>query len=186
MEPPLRCNTGSTTLVILEQFPAADMITVPGAITSSFGYFCFIESESFPVGMLMPNSIAKSEQAWTASYKRASSPSFLHAHIQLADKETLFKLAAKGAKTILDKASAIAFRLPAFGSIKAAIGAWPMEVAMPSFPLKSKAITPTLFKGSCKGPTHCCLATLPPTQRSTLLVNQSLQATASRRNTCSK
>mgnify|MGYP006155986709 CR=1 FL=1 len=63
-----------------------------------------------------------SEQASTASYKRASSPSFLQAHIQLAESETLFKPSLSGAKTMLDKASPIAFRLPAFGSIKAEIG----------------------------------------------------------------
>jgi hypothetical protein len=37
--------------------------------------------------------------------------------------------------------------------------------------LKSKAITPTLFKGNCNGPAHCCLATFHPTT-STLFVNQ--------------
>ncbi len=99
------------------------MITVPGAITSSFGYFCFIESESFPVGILIPNSIAKSEHPSTAAYKRASSPSFLQAHIQLADNEIPFNPSLIGAQTILDKDSAMAFLLPATGSIKAAIGA---------------------------------------------------------------
>jgi len=39
---------------------------------------------------------------------------------------------------------------------------------------------------NCISPAHCCLATLPPTQRSTLFVNQSLQATASSCNNCSK
>ena len=166
-------------MVIVEQFPPAEIITVPGAITSSFGYFCFIESESLPVGILIPSSIAKSEHAFTASYKRASSPSFLQAHIQLADNETDAKPSFNGAQTILESASAMAVRDPAAGSIKAAIGECPIEVAIPSLPLKSRAITPTLFNGNCKGPVHCCLDTLPPTQRSTLLVNQSLQATAS-------
>ena len=179
-------KTGSTTFVISLQFPAAEMMTVPGAITSSFGYFCFIERESFPVGILIPNSMANSEQPLTASYKRASSPSFLQGHIQFAESETLFNPSFKGAQTRLVKASPIEFRLPATGSIKALTGECPIEVAMPSFPLKSRAITPQLFKGNCNGPAHCCLATRPPTQRSTLLVNQSLQATASSCNTCSK
>ena len=135
MFPPFRFKTGSTTLVIFEQFPAAEIITVPGAITSSFGYFCFIDKESFPVGMLIPNSIAKSEHPFTASYKRASSPSFLHAHIQFADKETEAKPSFNGAQTKFDKDSAMAFLLPATGSIKAEIGACPIEVAIPSFPL---------------------------------------------------
>ena len=121
MLPPLRFKTGSTTLVIFEQFPAAEIITVPGAITSSLGYFCFMDKESFPVGILIPNSMAKSEQAFTASYKRASSPSFLQAHIQFADNETDCKLSFNGAQTKLDKASAIAVLEPAAGSINAAI-----------------------------------------------------------------
>jgi hypothetical protein len=29
--------------------------------------------------------------------------------------------------------------------------------------LFNKAITPTLFKGNCNGPAHCCLAFFPPT-----------------------
>ena len=186
MNPQFFFKTGSTTLVILEQFPAAEIITVPGAITSSFGYFCFMESESFPVGMLIPSSIAKSAHAFTALYKRASSPSFLHAHIQLAESETLFKPSFNGAKTIFDNASPIEFREPAPGFIKAETGECPILVAIPSFPLKSRAMTPTLFNGNCNGPAHCCLATFPPTQRSTLLVSQSLQATASSCKTCSR
>ena len=108
-------------MVILLQLPAAEIITVPGAITSSFGYFCFIDKESFPVGILIPNSIANSEQPLTASYKRASSPSFLQAHIQFAESETECKLSFNGAQTKFDKASPIAFLEPATGSIKAAI-----------------------------------------------------------------
>src|SRR5690606_19075195 len=187
IEPAFLDKTGSTTLVISVQLPAAEMIKVPGAITfSPFGYFCFIDNESLPVGMLIPNSIAKSEQAFTAWYKRASSPSLLQAHIQFADKETPAKPFLIGANTKLDKDSAIAVRLPAAGSTIAATGECPTVVAMPSLPLKSNAITPTLFNGNCNGPTHCCLATRPPTQRSTLLVNQSLAATASNCNTLFK
>src|SRR5690606_4176392 len=130
--------------------------------------------------------MAKSEQASTALYKRASSPSFLHAHIQLAERETLLRPSFKGAHIILVRASAIEFLLPASGSISALTGEWPMEVAIPSFPAKSKAMTPTLFKGNCNGPAHCCLATRPPTHLSTLLVSQSLHATASNCNTCSR
>src|SRR5690554_7463877 len=98
------------------------MITVPGDITSSSGYFCFIDKESFPVGTLIPKAIEKSETASTALYKRASSPGFLHGHIQLADNDTLFKPSSKGAQMMLVKDSVIAFLLPAAGSISAAIG----------------------------------------------------------------
>ena len=122
MWPPFLCNTGSITLVISVQFAAAEIITVPGAITSSLGYFCFMESESFPVGTLMPRSMANSETASTASYKRASSPSFLHGHIQLAERDTFFKPSFKGAQIILVKASVMEFLLPATGSINPEIG----------------------------------------------------------------
>src|SRR5690606_39190648 len=134
MEPPSFCKTGSTTCVMLSQLPAADIITVPGEITSSFLYFCFIDNESFPVGMLIPSSIAKSEQAFTASYNLASSPSFLHGHIQLAESDTLSSPSFKGAQMIFESDSAIAIRLPAAGSIKADKGACPTDVATPSFP----------------------------------------------------
>src|SRR5690606_28476708 len=120
---------------MLLQFPAAEIITVPGAITSAFGYFCFIDKESFPVGILIPNSMAKSEQACTASYSAASSPAFLQAHIQLAESETDFNPSFNGAQTMLDKASAIALREPAAGSTKATMDECPILVAIPSFPL---------------------------------------------------
>src|SRR5699024_5580287 len=107
---------------ISEQCAAADMVTVPGAITSSLGYFCFIDKESFPVGILMPKAMAKSEQAFTAPYNLASSPGLLHGHIQFADKETLVRPFYRGANTRLLSASAIAFLEPALGSIKAVSG----------------------------------------------------------------
>ena len=100
----------------------ADIITVPGAITSPSGYFCFIERESFPVGILIPNSIAKSEAACTASYKRASSPLLRHAHIQFAESDTLCKPSFKGAQIIFVRASAMALRLPAVGLMRAVKG----------------------------------------------------------------
>ena len=110
-------------------------MTVPGEITSSFGYFCFIDNESLPVGMLIPRSIENSETAFTALYNRASSPSFLHGHIQLADKETDLSPSFSGAQTILVKASVIEFLLPAIGLIKPEIGECPILVATPSFPV---------------------------------------------------
>ena len=186
MSPPFFCNTGSTTWLMLSQWAAAEMMTVPGDNTSPSLYFCFMERESFPVGTLMPKSMANCDKDSTAAYKRASSPSFLQGHIQFADSETDVRPFCKGAQTILVKDSATLFLLPATGSINAEMGECPILVAIPSFPLKSRAITPQLFNGNCNGPAHCCFATRPPTQRSTLLVNQSLQATASNCNTCSK
>src|SRR5690606_18968482 len=132
MEPASLRNTGSTTFVISVQLPPAEMMTVPGAITSPSGYFCFMDSESLPVGILMPSATAKSEQPCTASYRRASSPSLLQAHIQLADRDTPASPFLMGAKTRFDKASPMAFRDPATGSMSAESGACPIVVATPS------------------------------------------------------
>src|SRR5690606_969742 len=99
---------------------------------SPLGYFCFMESESLPVGMLMPRAMAKSEQPFTASYRRASSPLLLHAHIQMADSDTQASPFLMGAKTRFDKASPMALRDPATGSMSAVRGAWPTVVATPS------------------------------------------------------
>ncbi len=49
------------------QCPAAEMITVPGEMTSLSLYFCFIDKESLPVGTFIPRLIANSETASTAS-----------------------------------------------------------------------------------------------------------------------
>ena len=129
------CNTGSTTFLISLQCPAAVIITVPGEITSSFLYFCFIERESFPVGTLIPRAILKSLMASTALYKRASSPGLLQGHIQLADNEILFTPFSRGAQIILVRDSVIAFLDPATGSISPEIGECPILVATPCLPL---------------------------------------------------
>ena len=88
-----------------------------------------MERESFPVGILIPNSIAKSLAALAASNNRASSPSFLQGHIQLADREMLLIWSGMGAQTRLVSASAMASTDPAAASTIAATGACPMEVA---------------------------------------------------------
>ena len=98
-------------------------MTVPGESTLSSPYFCVMESESFPVGILMPKAIAKSEAACTALYRRASSPSLRHGHIQFALSETPANLSLSGANTRLVSASAIAITEPAAGSTIATCGA---------------------------------------------------------------
>ena len=61
-------RTGESTFFTSETSPIALMITVPGLSTRDpSGYFCVIESESFPVGMLMPSEMASAEAASTAS-----------------------------------------------------------------------------------------------------------------------
>ena len=82
----------------------------------------------------MPSAQAKSEAAWTALYRRASSPSLRHGHIQLALKDTPDSLSDSGAKTIFVNDSAIAMTEPAAGSIIATCGACPIDVAIPAFP----------------------------------------------------
>jgi len=98
-------------------------MTVPGEYTLSAPYFCVMESESLPVGILIPKAMANWLAASTALYRRASSPGFLQGHIQLAERETLSISSFKGAHTRLVKASAMASTEPAAGSARAAWGA---------------------------------------------------------------
>ena len=111
------------------------IISTPGEYTlSPLGYFCTIDKESFPVGIFIPRSHAKSDTDSTASYNLAFSPSFFAGHIQLAERETDFRLSFNGAKIIFVKDSAIASFDPATGSINDGIGACPIAVAIPDFP----------------------------------------------------
>jgi hypothetical protein len=71
--------------------------------------FCFIESESFPVGIFTLVD-CKIKQLSTAAYKRASRLR-LQAHIQLADNDIPSKPSLIGAQTMFDSASAIAVLL---------------------------------------------------------------------------
>ena len=129
-----RAATGATTLRISPTSPAAEIITVPGAITFCSPYFWVMERESLPVGMLMPSARANLEQLSTARYRAASSPAFLQGHIQLADRETDFSPSLSCAPEMLVSASAMESTEPLAGSMRAACGAWPMEVAIPDLP----------------------------------------------------
>ncbi len=116
-----------------ELSPAAEIISVPGERTLlPSGYFCVIESESLPVGILMPKAVAKSLAALTAEYNLASSPKFLHGHIQLAEREIPLSPSLRGVQTIFVRDSDIAILLPASAFIRAMAGACPIEVAIPS------------------------------------------------------
>ena len=129
-------TTGSTIFFTSAISPDAEITTVPGAYTfSPSGYFCTIDKESLPVGILIPKSHAKSEIDSTASYNLEFSPSFFAGHIQLAESEIDFKFSFIGAKTIFVNASAIANLDPATGSTNAGTGAWPIAVAIPASPL---------------------------------------------------
>ncbi len=125
------CTTGDTVFRISDTCPAADIITVPGEYTFLSPYFWVIDRLSFPVGILIPSPHANSLQASTARYSAASSPGLLHGHIQFALKDMLFSPSARFAPAIFVSASATDNTEPLAGSIKAACGACPIEVAIP-------------------------------------------------------
>ena len=111
-------------------------MTVPGEIIfSPLGYCWLNDSESLPVGTLMCSSQQKSERAFTALYRRASSPSCeRQGHIQLALRLMLSRPSLSGAHTMLVSASATESTLPASGEASPACGACPKAVAMPFTP----------------------------------------------------
>ncbi len=128
--------TGSTIFLISDTSPTAEIITVPGANTTELsGYFWVMERESFPVGILSPKAMEKSDAAFTASYNLASSPGFLHGHIQLALNEIPLIPPSIGAQMTLVRLSAMEIIEPFFESIIAGIGACPKAVATPFSPL---------------------------------------------------
>ena len=71
------------------------------------------------------------------------------------------------AKTKFVKASATVNLAPFRLSMRHFIGCSPIEVAPPTVLKCDKATTPTSANGVCSGPTHCCCATKPVTDRST-------------------
>lgn len=71
------------------------------------------------------------------------------------------------ANTRLVRASPTAIRAPAAGQTSPLIGCSPMAVAAPSRLNGERATTATSASGVWRGPTHCCWATNPVTDRST-------------------
>lgn len=63
--------------------------------------------------------------------------------------------------------SATVSRAMAAGSSRPFIGCSPQDVAMPVVERWLEATTPQSARGVCRGPTHCCCATSPVTERST-------------------
>ena len=106
-------------------WPPALTITVPGEIIfSPLGYCWLNDSESLPVGTLMPSAQQKLLSASTALYKRASSPFCeRQGHIQFAESETLSRPSSKGAQTRLVSASDTDNTEPASGLARPACGA---------------------------------------------------------------
>mmetsp|Transcript_30393 Transcript_30393/g.88336 ORF Transcript_30393/g.88336 Transcript_30393/m.88336 type:complete len:215 (-) Transcript_30393:1503-2147(-) len=124
----------------------------------------------------------KSERALAASYIFAASPSIFAAHIQLPDALTS-SIAVTLAHTRLVSASAHASRPMAAQSRKPLMGCSPMAVAPPVVPRWLWATTATSERVNCSGPTHCCCAMRPVTDRSTLLVRNRFDPTELSRNT---
>ena len=124
----------------------AEIITVPGDKTFfPSEYFCVIDNESLPVGILIPRLIANSLISFTALYNLVFSPILLAGHIQLALNETFVIPFLIGAQIILLNDFNKENFAPFFSSINETIGENPIDEAIPLFDVKSKAITPKLF-----------------------------------------
>mmetsp|Transcript_7001 Transcript_7001/g.16332 ORF Transcript_7001/g.16332 Transcript_7001/m.16332 type:complete len:385 (-) Transcript_7001:1155-2309(-) len=117
-----------------------------------------------------------SHMAEHASYITEPSPRSFAAHIQLAEHLTSSS-DVTAAHTRLVSASATASRPMALGQRRPLMGCSPTAVAPPVVPWCVCAMTPTSASGVCSGPTHCCCAISPLTERSTLLVRKRLEPT---------
>mmetsp|Transcript_1434 Transcript_1434/g.4268 ORF Transcript_1434/g.4268 Transcript_1434/m.4268 type:complete len:293 (+) Transcript_1434:630-1508(+) len=162
----------------------ADTTRLPGAITTSPPALAAMERESFPPSQARPSSSMASRMATAASYMEAPSWPILAAYIQF----TLALISGRevtAAQVRLVSASPSARRAIAAGLMSPLYGCSPMAVASPVRPKWDCACTATSATGSCRGPTHCCCATRPVTQRSTLVVRNRLLPTAGSRSTLS-
>mmetsp|Transcript_15867 Transcript_15867/g.47606 ORF Transcript_15867/g.47606 Transcript_15867/m.47606 type:complete len:314 (+) Transcript_15867:1667-2608(+) len=145
-----------------------------------------MESESLPPSMAMPSSMHMAQMASAASYIFGPSPSSFAAHIQLP--EALMDSSegiATHMRLVMD--SAIARRAMALLSSglprRPFMGASPRAVTPPVLPIMLWAIMARFASGVCSGPTHCCCATRPVTERSTLFVRKRFEPTDTRRST---
>mmetsp|Transcript_45707 Transcript_45707/g.147172 ORF Transcript_45707/g.147172 Transcript_45707/m.147172 type:complete len:385 (-) Transcript_45707:822-1976(-) len=154
----------------------------PGALTTRPPTRAAMESESFPPSTATPMAFMKLDMAAHASYMAAPSPSSLAAHIQLAEHFTSPR-PPTDAHTRLVTASAVARRAIAAGSSRPLIGCSPTAVAAPEKSVCVWAMTPQFARGMWSGPTHCCCAMRPVTERSTLFVRKRFEPTEGRRRT---
>mmetsp|Transcript_44187 Transcript_44187/g.69131 ORF Transcript_44187/g.69131 Transcript_44187/m.69131 type:complete len:336 (-) Transcript_44187:28-1035(-) len=139
-------------------------------------------SESFPPSTPTPSSMSAALMAWQASYSLGPSPGSLAAHIQLAEHLTSPR-AVTLAHMRLVTISATVQRAMAAGHTRPLMGCSPTAVATPAVSKWLWASTAQLASGTCSGPTHCCCATRPVTERSTLLVRNRLEPTETSRST---
>mmetsp|Transcript_6352 Transcript_6352/g.12275 ORF Transcript_6352/g.12275 Transcript_6352/m.12275 type:complete len:221 (-) Transcript_6352:1776-2438(-) len=117
----------------------------------------------------------------------APSPGSLHAHIQLPSA-LMSPSAVHLAHTMLVSASPTDMRALASGLSRPLMGCSPIAVTPPvtgdpSGVMCDWAMTAQSARGVIRGPTHCCWATRPVTERSTLLVRKRLEPTVTEEST---
>ena len=169
-------RSGVTTCVMSGQVTYAEMTRLPGAMTVSPAAEAAMDKESLPPSTAMPISTMASLSAVAASYMMAPSAAILAAYIQFTDA-LMSSRHVEAAHTMLVMASPMAMRAIALGLISPLSGCSPMDVAAPVCPEWVWAMTATSATGSCSGPQHCCWATSPVTDLSTLVVKKRLEHT---------
>mmetsp|Transcript_28549 Transcript_28549/g.60528 ORF Transcript_28549/g.60528 Transcript_28549/m.60528 type:complete len:328 (-) Transcript_28549:1525-2508(-) len=129
-----------------------------------------------------PKASRESLRASHASYILAPSPGSLAAYIQLplALMSSTFEIFAH---MRLVMASATLILAMAAESTSPLMGCSPHATAVPVLPKCVWAVIPTFARGSWSGPTHCCWATRPVTDRSTLWTRKRFDPTERRRRT---
>ena len=136
-----------------------------------------IDSESLPTGMLSSSSGHSSmPTALTASNRRASSPAWPAAAIQLADN-LMRSSDSTGAASRLVIASPTAIRADAAASSRASGVRSPIAIASPVNPSKPLRVIAQSATGSCHGPTIWSRAVRPPTVRSPMVTRNDFDAT---------
>mmetsp|Transcript_24390 Transcript_24390/g.55567 ORF Transcript_24390/g.55567 Transcript_24390/m.55567 type:complete len:434 (+) Transcript_24390:1767-3068(+) len=167
------------------------MVSSPGHLHSSpSSARADIERESFPPSIPIPSSCITSRSARAVSYMSAPSPGSFEAHIQLPSA-LMSSSAETLAQTMLVTASPTDMRALASPERRPLMGCSPMAVtppgtAVPSLVTMVWAMTAQSARGVRSGPTHCCCAMSPVTERSTLLVRKRLEPTVTLERTRSR
>mmetsp|Transcript_51842 Transcript_51842/g.150822 ORF Transcript_51842/g.150822 Transcript_51842/m.150822 type:complete len:205 (+) Transcript_51842:1770-2384(+) len=136
--------------------------------------------------MQMPRSTMMSDMASAASYIFGPSPSSFAAHIQfpdaLTDSSDVMRTKHRFVRASATASLAMARQL-AGSPGKPFNGCSPMAVAPPVTERGPWAMQAKSARGVCSGPTHCCCAMRPVTDRSTLFVRKRFEPTETRRKT---
>mmetsp|Transcript_14104 Transcript_14104/g.33251 ORF Transcript_14104/g.33251 Transcript_14104/m.33251 type:complete len:235 (-) Transcript_14104:1828-2532(-) len=167
------------------------MTNWPGLFTvsdvpSGLGTRAAMDKESLPPSMHMPSSTIMSLKAVAMSYIFGPSPGNFAAHIQLP--ETLMESREGILIHIRFVTASATASLPIAAQLAASPakpfkGCSPMDVAQPVTLSGLCAKHAKLARGVWNGPTHCCWATRPVTDRSTLFVRKRLEPTETKRRT---